>query len=161
MRSRWVVVLDELGEHALKMVLIFDEQSVETFSSRAVNESLGERVGARRANWRLDDPGANRGDHLIEGPDGLGSSISDQELDDAPLVLERHREIARLWVTQLLIGCSVTPAKKTLWRSRRNCDQVGPNRRGAGLRRCRRSTFDTLVTETVAPSFFNSPTIRR
>ena len=45
--------------------------------------------------------------------------------------------------------------------ARRNSPHVGPDRRGAGLRRCRRSTLRTLVAERMTPSFLNSPTMRR
>src|ERR1017187_10081907 len=50
MRSRRVVVLDELGEHALEMTLVSDEQPVEAFCARGANEPLCERVarGARK-----------------------------------------------------------------------------------------------------------------
>ena len=40
MRSRRVVVLDELGEHALEMTLVSDEQPVEAFPARGANEPL-------------------------------------------------------------------------------------------------------------------------
>jgi hypothetical protein len=70
-------VLDELGEHALEMTLVSDEQPVEAFSARGANEPLCERVGTRRAERYLDHPSANRGDHLIEGPDELGIAVAD------------------------------------------------------------------------------------
>ena len=52
-------------------------------------------------------------------------------------------------------------AKMPLAWARRNSLQVGPERRGAGGRRWRRRTVATLVLETVTPSFFSSPTMRR
>src|ERR1039457_2955474 len=96
MRSRRVVVLDELGEHALEMTLVSDEQPVEAFCARGANEPLCERVGTRRAERCLDHPSANRGDHLIEGPDELRVAVADQELDYSAFVLERHCKIASL-----------------------------------------------------------------
>ena len=190
-RPSWVVVLDELGEHALKIALISDEQPVETFPTRGANESLGERVGARRANWRLDDPGANRGQHLIEGPDELGISISDQELDDAPLVLERHRGVSRLLgdpAADPMLGDAsqedlaafqvdeeqhIVPAQPDrvdveevqasvpVACARRNCDQVGPDCPRGRFEAMSSSTFRVLVAETVTPSFLSSPTMPR
>src|ERR1039458_7804295 len=96
MRSRCVVVLDELFEDALEMTLASDEQPVEALGPCGANEALGERVGTRRADRGLDHSGTNRCQHFIEGPDELGISISDQELDDPAFVLECHCEIARL-----------------------------------------------------------------
>ena len=91
-----VVMLDELGEHALEMAFVSDEQPVEALAPSSANESFSERGGTRRADWCLDDPSADRGHDFIEGPDEFRVPVPDQELDRAPFVLERHREIARL-----------------------------------------------------------------
>ena len=40
MRSRGVIVLDELGEHAFEMTLVSDEQPVEAFPARGANEPV-------------------------------------------------------------------------------------------------------------------------
>ena len=96
MRSRCVVVLDELFEDALEMTLVSDEKPVEALGPCGADEPFGERVGTRRADRGLDHSGTNRRQHFIEGPDELGISISDQELDDPAFVLECHCEIARL-----------------------------------------------------------------
>ena len=48
MRSRCVVVLDELFEDALEMTLVSDEQPVEAFPARGANEPLCERVRQSR-----------------------------------------------------------------------------------------------------------------
>ena len=45
--------------------------------------------------------------------------------------------------------------------ARRNSDQLGPTRRGAGGSPLRRSTVATVVLETATPSLRSSPTIRR
>ena len=91
-----VVVLDELGEHALEMAFVSDEQPVEALAPSSANESFSEGVGTRRADRRLDDPSTNASEDLIERPDELGVSIADQEFDYSALVLESHDEIARL-----------------------------------------------------------------
>ena len=96
MRPRCVVVVDELGEHALEVTLITDEQPVEALASYGANKPFGERVRARRSDWGFDDPSIDGSKHLVEGPDELGISVADQELDDAAFVLECHCEIARL-----------------------------------------------------------------
>jgi len=44
--------------------------------------------------------------------------------------------------------------------ARKNSDQPGPIRRGAGPRRALRSTGATVVAETLIPSPFSSPWIR-
>ena len=41
-------MLDELGEHALEMTLVSDEQPVEAFPARGANEPLCERVRRSR-----------------------------------------------------------------------------------------------------------------
>ena len=89
-------MLDELGENALQLTLVSDEQPVEAFTTRGANEPLGERVGTRRSRRCLDDARANRSHHFIEGPNELGISVSDQEPDGAALVLDGHGEVARL-----------------------------------------------------------------
>jgi hypothetical protein len=43
----------------------------------------------------------------------------------------------------------------------RNWLHVGPERRGAGESRWRRRMVATLALDTVTPSFFSSPTMRR
>lgn len=185
-----VVMLDELGEHTFEVTLASDEQPVETFASRGAHESFSERVGARRAARHLDDSGTNRGDHLVEGPDELGIAVADQALDRAPLLLERHGKVARLLGDQAadrMIGDAgqedLAPLEidkekhvETTERDRidvekpqasvpeawvrGNSTHVGPDRSGAGLRRCRRSTLRTAVAERMTPSFFSSPTMR-
>src|SRR5262249_47701166 len=49
------------------------------------------------------------------------------------------------------------PARRS---ARRNCDQLGPIRRGAGPRPARRSTLAPVVAETPIPSPFSSPWMR-
>jgi len=87
------------------------------------------------------------------------------------------RSISRFraaWVTQAPVGWAVTPARPTVstvrtsqarapaaW-ARRNCVQLGPPRRGAGPRRCRRRMLRTDVAETFTPSLrYEHPRVDR
>jgi hypothetical protein len=60
-------MLDELGENAFEVTLVSDEQPVEAFPTRGANDSLGERIGTRSVNWRLDDASTDASKDFIEG----------------------------------------------------------------------------------------------
>jgi hypothetical protein len=52
------------------------------------------------------------------------------------------------------------PASRLCAWARRNSDQLGPIRRGAGARPALRNSVATVVAETMIPSPFSSPWIR-
>jgi hypothetical protein len=72
-----VVVLDEFDEDAFEMALVPDEQPVEALASCGANESLGDRVGTRRANRCLDDARTDASKDFIEGSHELCVTIAD------------------------------------------------------------------------------------
>ena len=96
MRSCGVVVLDELCEHAFEMTLAADQQPVEALGPHGSDEPLGIRVCTRRAHGCADDSGAYRPQHFVERSDELGVAISDEEVNQAVLVLERRCKVSRL-----------------------------------------------------------------
>ena len=112
-----VVVIDILGEDRLELTPGDDQQAVEALPADGANEALGEGVGTRRSNRGLDDPSTNRGDDFIEGSDELASRSRIKNLTTRPSSSSVIARLRACWVTQLPIGCSVTPAKKTLRRS--------------------------------------------
>jgi hypothetical protein len=117
-RPRGVVVLDELGENAFEVTFATDEQPVEALRSCGADKPLGEGVRSRRSDRRLDDPGADRSQHLVEGSDELRITVADQEVDNPTFILELCCEVPGVLGDPGPIGCAVTPAKKTLRRSR-------------------------------------------
>ena len=63
------------------MVDTEDERQVQALSTQAPDEPLRVAVRPRRANRRLDRPGADRGEHGVERGGELGVPIADQELE--------------------------------------------------------------------------------
>src|ERR1035441_4751072 len=108
MRSRRVVVLDELGEHALEMTLVSDEQPVEAFCARGANEPLCERVGTRRAERCLPTRAPIEEITSLKGPTNLASRSRIKNLTTRPSSSSVIASLRACWVTQLPIGCSVT-----------------------------------------------------
>jgi hypothetical protein len=79
--------------------------------------------------------------------------------DDPPgaeLEEEQHVEVLRRIVATVNKSHATIPSA----RARRNCAQVGPSRRGAGPRPCRRSSVLMVVAPTRMPSLRSSPQIR-
>jgi len=102
-------VLDKLGEHALEMALVSDEEPVEAFPARGANESFSERVGTRRADRRLDDRAPIEATTSSNGPTNLVSRSRIKNLTTRPSSSSVIARLRACWVTQLPIGCSVTP----------------------------------------------------
>ena len=131
--------------------------------------TFGEGLSRRQVSASLGIPVTTVSDHVARAKmAGLSWPLSD-DLDDA--ALERalfpptapshtprpqpdwsyvHTELRKKSVATMPLA----------W-AERNSLQVGPSRRGAGPRLCRRRTVATLVFDTVTPSFLSSPTIRR
>jgi hypothetical protein len=115
---RGVVVLDELGENALEVTFATDEQPVEALASCGADKPLGERVprGARTGVLMTRAP-----IDLItssKGPTNFESRSRIKNLTTRPSSSSLAARFRACWVTQVPIGCAVTPAKKTLRRSR-------------------------------------------
>src|ERR1035441_2261526 len=113
-----VVMLDEHLEHALKVTLASDEQQ-SRHSRRAVPTNRSANALAR---------GARTGVLMTRAPIEVMTSskrptnlVSLSRIKNLTALPSSSSVIARLracWVTQLPMGCSVTPARKTLRRSR-------------------------------------------
>jgi hypothetical protein len=95
-RSLIVVMLDELPEHAIEMSLAADEQPVEALGPGGPHKAFRERVRLRRSDWSLDDPGADRPHHLVEGTDELSVPVPDEEPHGPALVLQCDCEVTSL-----------------------------------------------------------------
>jgi hypothetical protein len=55
-----VVVIDVGTQHPVEVAIARDQQPVEAFGSHGPDPALGDRVGSRRADRRLDDLDAFR-----------------------------------------------------------------------------------------------------
>src|ERR1035437_2144096 len=164
---------------------------IEAFLADGADESLGVRVRTRRADPSADGLDTDRGEHLVEAGGELGVPVADEESESPAGILQVRGEIAGHlcdpWTVRVGGGSEdvhdpalhfdddqhVVAPKEDLstWKksvatmplapSERNSLQVGPSRRGAGGSPWRRSTVATLVFDTVTPSLFSSPTMRR
>ena len=95
-RALAVVVGDELPQHALGMAFTADEHPVQALGPGCPHKSFGERVRPGRSNGCLDDSGADRSHHLVEGPDELGVPVTDKEADSSALVLQSGNQVPGL-----------------------------------------------------------------
>ncbi len=120
----------------------------------------GDRVGGRTRGG-AERLGIGSG---CEGGRDLGSSVR-RTLSSAST-----SEASRSWAGRL--GSAATPSRPSAsverrspatrlcaW-ARRNSDQLGPIRRGAGPRPALRNTLAIVVAETLTPSPFSSPWMR-
>ena len=116
-RALVVVVLDELPENAVEVAFSADEHPVQALGPRCPDKAFGQSVRPRRPDRGADDPGAHRAHHLVKRPDELRIAVTNKEADGSRLVFQGGGQVA-CWVTQGPTGWAVTPAKKTLRRSR-------------------------------------------
>ena len=72
-------MLDVLGEHDFEVASPEDEHPVQALAPNRADESLGDGVGPRRPDGRLDDPAALCGEDRVEGRGELGVSVPDKE----------------------------------------------------------------------------------
>ena len=95
-RAFVVIVLDELAEHAVEVALAPYEHPVQALGPGCAHKALGERVRAGRPHGCLDNPGVDRPHHLVEGPDELGVTVTDEEPDGSALVLQGDGQVTGL-----------------------------------------------------------------
>jgi hypothetical protein len=95
-RSFVVVVLDELPQDPVEVALASDEHPVKALGPRCSDKAFGERVRPRRPYGCPDHPSADRPHHLVEGPDELRVTITNEETDSSALVLEGRCHVAGL-----------------------------------------------------------------
>jgi hypothetical protein len=104
-----VVVVDVFGEEGFEVASAGDEQPVGALAADAADPPLGDRVRCRCLHRGADDPGADRGEHRVEGGRELGVPVPDQEFDrlcSGP-VLEVVSRLRACWSTQVAVGGSV------------------------------------------------------
>jgi hypothetical protein len=79
---------------------IDDQDPVEQFTADVADEPFGDRVRPRPSNRDLDDVGAVRGEHGVEGCGEPGVTVPDQEPNPAAGVVHRmvevHEQVAGL-----------------------------------------------------------------
>ena len=92
-------------------------------------------------------------------PGAVGVGGDAEHVHDPPFDLDQEQDVVAAQPCRL-DGEEVGGQDALAW-ALRNWLQVGPERRGAGGRRCRRSTEATVVLDTAMPSVFSSPTMRR
>src|ERR1019366_3429435 len=118
MRSCFVVVLDKLAKRPLKVTLVADEEPVEALG-RAVRTNRSANAFARGARtgvlmtWAPTDFSISS-----KGPTNFVSRSRIKKLTMRPSSSSKTVRLRACSVTQFPIGCSVTPGKKTLRRSR-------------------------------------------
>src|SRR5437899_12635630 len=96
MRPGRVVVTYELGEHTLKVASAEDEHPLQALPPGRPDESLRVSVSPRRPHRGLDDPGAFAGEHLIEGRQKLGVTVTDQKLETPAALPKGNGKVAGL-----------------------------------------------------------------
>jgi len=65
-RAVLVVVIAILGQQRKRMCLVVHEHMIEEFATQYSDNPLADRIRPRGAHRRLDDVGAERGEHVIE-----------------------------------------------------------------------------------------------
>ena len=108
-----VVVIHVFGEEDVDMAAAEDEEPVQALPTDGADKPLGDRVGARRPDGRLDDPDPFSGEDGVEGGGELGVAISDQELGQRRPFLQLVAEIAGLLGDPAADGIGLTPARWT------------------------------------------------
>ena len=111
MRPLSVVVIDIGAQHPAEVALTPDQQPVEAFRSHGPDPALGDRVGSRRSDRRLDDLDAFGREDLVEGSGELAISVVDEETNGTGSLIERETQIAGLRTTQAESGLVVQPAR--------------------------------------------------
>jgi hypothetical protein len=103
----FVVVINELAQDLLEMAPTEDEEPIEALTADGAYEALGERIGTRRLNGRLDDSDAFGAEHLVETGGELRVSVPDEELHWSGALEKIEDEVARLLSDQLPAGFAV------------------------------------------------------
>jgi hypothetical protein len=109
MGSRAIVIGHVLHQHPLEMLLVHDEEVVETFLAHRPDPPLRKGVGLWCVIGRLDERHALRGEDSIEGRGKFDVPIVDQEMHWHYPILEFPTELAgRTLIPSLLKIAMVT-----------------------------------------------------
>jgi hypothetical protein len=95
-RARMVVVGHELPQDTVEVAFAPYEQPVQALGSCCAHKSFRERVRHGRSDGGLDDPGTDRTQCLVKGPDELTVTVTDKEAEGSALVFEGRYEVAGL-----------------------------------------------------------------
>lgn len=93
-----------LAEDQPQVLFAADQHPVQAFAAGAADPAFGDRVRTRCPHRGLDDPYADSGEYRVE-PDGeLSVSVTDQELEDASVILKSMSRLRACWVTHSPVG---------------------------------------------------------
>jgi hypothetical protein len=95
-RSVVVEMVFELVENEARVSLVDDQDAVEEFPTDGADEAFGDRVGPRRPHRCLDDPHIEGGEDGVECGGEPGVSITDEEPEPLPGVIEVDGQVAGL-----------------------------------------------------------------
>ena len=89
-----VVVVHEHIENPLKVLLVQNQQPVETFRADSAHEPLGHAVGLRRAKRRANDLDPVTPEHLVKSLGEFLVPIANQEAQGFRALRQRSRTAA-------------------------------------------------------------------
>jgi hypothetical protein len=91
-----IVVIHEASDRPFEMLLIQNQQRVETLRPNGSYEALGDSIRLRRSKWRAHDLNLLRPKYLIEARGELLIPVSDQKADGFRPIRECPRELTGL-----------------------------------------------------------------
>ena len=109
-----VVMIDEHLEDPLKVLLVQNQQPVETFRAGGAHEPLGHPVGLRRAKRRANDLDPVAPEHFVKPAGEFLVPIANQEAKAVPARSANVQVSWRArWMTHGALGFGVHPARCT------------------------------------------------
>src|SRR5262245_18320229 len=91
-----VVVVNEHFNNPLKVVMVQNQQPVETFRADRAHEPLGDAVGLWRSTWRTNDLNAFASEHLIEPLGQFLIPVANKKPQRLRALGHRPRQLPRL-----------------------------------------------------------------
>ena len=185
-----IVVMHKGCNGSCNMMVVQEQQPIETLGPDRAHEPLGHSVGLGSSIRCAHDLDPFRSKHRVEAPGKLLIAVADQESEGLWPIGKGPRQLSACWVTQAAVGVDVQPdkctrrlpssiknstynrcsqivstvKKSTASRVRRlirmNPRQVIPRRVPTGPTPLSRTQLRTVVAETTTPRPFSSPTMR-
>jgi hypothetical protein len=188
-RPLLVVVADVATQQPQQMAPATHQRPVQTLRPHGPDPALGRGIRLRRPDRGSERLPSLATEHLVEGASELGVVVAEQNPCRQVLIVQVHRGIPCLLARpcRIRVGCDLGRTTRLMlsWMknstnnvlsrivstvkkshatipsacTRRNCAQLGPHRRGAEPRPCRRSSVLIVVAPTRIPSLRSSPQI--
>jgi hypothetical protein len=92
-RAVAVVVLDVLVKHPTKVLLVHDQEAIETLTAQCADPTLSERVRSRPPHRAPDHPHAYGREHRVQGDGELRVAVTDHELEGVGAFTEIGGEV--------------------------------------------------------------------